>query len=324
MGRAAETNPVTAVIDADNHYYEPDDAFVRHLDPAFSDRALHIRRTGDGVGRPYFGDQPLYYLENSPADRMGRPGAWRHDKDGRYQPLPDREMLTPGQIPHFARREARLQWMDDVGVEACLMWPSLALGVEVQMRDDPLACAANFSSFNRWLDEDWGFDYQHRIFAAPWLTLVDIELAAAELDDLLARGAHAVAVLFSPVDGRSLGRSLFRPHLGPLRRGRRAGRLPRRRVGIQPALLDPMGRAGTTLGPYTVPLSAGRLLRAGHHGHARFVRAPQRVRAASGPPGAEHRERLGVGALPPAGDGQGGQERHVRELAGGVVHRKAQ
>lgn len=211
MGRAAGTHPVTAVIDADNHYYEPDDAFLRHLDPVFSDRALHIRRTGDGIGRPYFGDQPLYYLERSPADRMGRPGAWRHDKDGRYQPLPDHELLTPGHIPHFARREARLQWMDDVGVEACLMWPSLALGVEVQMRDDPLACAANFSSFNRWLDEDWGFDYQHRIFAAPWLTLVDIARAASELDDLLARGAHAVAVLFSPVDGRSLGDPYFDP-----------------------------------------------------------------------------------------------------------------
>ena len=77
------------VIDADNHYYEPDDAFTRHLDPAFEDRSLHIRRAGDGVGRPYFGDQPLYYLERSPADRMGRPGAWRHDKDGRYQPLPE-------------------------------------------------------------------------------------------------------------------------------------------------------------------------------------------------------------------------------------------
>ena len=74
MGRAAGTHPVTAVIDADNHYYEPDDAFLRHLDPVFSDRALHIRRSGDGTGRPYFGDQPLYYLERSPADRMGRPG----------------------------------------------------------------------------------------------------------------------------------------------------------------------------------------------------------------------------------------------------------
>jgi predicted TIM-barrel fold metal-dependent hydrolase len=101
--------------------------------------------------------------------------------------------------------------MDDVGVEACLMWPSLALGVEIQMRDDPAACAANFASFNRWLDEDWGFDYAHRIFAAPWLTLVDIDRAASELDGLLARGAHAVAVLFSPVDGRSLGDPYFDP-----------------------------------------------------------------------------------------------------------------
>ena len=100
-GSAAGTYPVTMVIDADNHYYEPDDAFTRHLDPAFSDRALHIVRAGDGVGRPYFGDPAAVLPERMPADRMGRPGAWRHDKDGRYQPLPEDDMLRAGRDPPF-------------------------------------------------------------------------------------------------------------------------------------------------------------------------------------------------------------------------------
>ncbi len=34
-----------------------------------------------------------------------------------------------------------------------------------------------FTAFNRWLDEDWGFAYQDRIFAAPYLTLVDVDWA---------------------------------------------------------------------------------------------------------------------------------------------------
>jgi predicted TIM-barrel fold metal-dependent hydrolase len=199
------------VVDADNHYYEPDDAFTRHLDPAFAGRSYHIRRGADGVGRPYFGDEPAYYLSRTPVDVMGRPGAWVHDKEGRYNPLPEDDLLRPGEIPHFARREARLRWMDDAGVEAAVMWPSLGLTVEMQMRDDPAACVANLRSFNRWLDEDWGFDHEHRIFAAPWLTLIDLDAAVAELDDVLALGARVVAVLFAPVNGRSIGDPYFDP-----------------------------------------------------------------------------------------------------------------
>jgi len=199
------------VVDADNHYYEPDDAFTRHLEPEFAGRSYHIRRGPDGVGRPFFGDEPAYYLSRTPVDVMGRPGAWVHDKEGRYNALPEDDLLRPGEIPHFARREARLQWMDDSGVKAAVMWPSLGLTVEMQMRDDPAACIANLRSFNRWLDEDWGFDHEHRIFAVPWLTLIDLDAAVKELDDVLARGARVVAVLFAPVNGRSIGDPYFDP-----------------------------------------------------------------------------------------------------------------
>ncbi len=30
-------------------------------------------------------------------------------------------------------------------------------------------------AFNRWLDDDWGFAYQDRIFAVPFLTLSDVD-----------------------------------------------------------------------------------------------------------------------------------------------------
>lgn len=206
-----ETALPTRVVDMDNHYYEPDDAFTRYLDPAFADRSVHIVRGADGAGRPYIGANPSYFLHASPIDRMGKPGAWLHDKDGRYQPLPEHDMLVPGEVPHFARREARIEWMDEAGVEAAAMWPGLGLTVEVQLREDPEACAANFRAFNRWLNDEWGFEYRGRIFAAPWLTLVDLERAIAELDRVLEMGARLVAVLFAPVGGRSLGDPYFDP-----------------------------------------------------------------------------------------------------------------
>jgi len=208
----AEAGPVTpGIIDVDNHYYEPDDAWTRHLDPAFADRSLHVVRGPDGVGRPHYGTEPMYSLPGTPADVIGRPGVFLHDKDGRYAPLAERDLVHPGEIPHFARREARLEWMDGEGVATAVMWPSMGLTVEVQLRDDPEACVANLRAFNRWLDEEWGFDHAQRILAVPWLTLVDLDSAISELDHVLAHGARALSLLFSPVNGHSLADPCFDP-----------------------------------------------------------------------------------------------------------------
>ena len=81
------------IVDADNHYYEPDDCFTRFIEPEFADRACHIVRKGDGVGVPYIGKEPAYYLGSTPADLMGRPGVHAAAKDLRYRPLEDAARL---------------------------------------------------------------------------------------------------------------------------------------------------------------------------------------------------------------------------------------
>ena len=87
---AGRPRPPYRLVDVDNHYYEPDDAFTRHLDKAFATRACHIVRDAAGKGRPWIGKHPAYYLERTPVDRIGRPGAVVADKDARYRPLPSR------------------------------------------------------------------------------------------------------------------------------------------------------------------------------------------------------------------------------------------
>jgi predicted TIM-barrel fold metal-dependent hydrolase len=209
VGELSRSDLPYRIVDADNHYYEPDDAFTRFLDPAFADRAYHIERGPEGGGRPYFGAQPAYYMMNTPADLIGRPGVHVADKDGRYRQLGLEDLVRPGDIPWFVDREARLQWMDEQAIEAVLMWPSLGLTVEWQMRDDPAACVANLRSFNHWLDDAWGFDHRGRIFAVPFLTLIDLPAALRDLDDVLARGARVVHLLFTPVGGRTIAHPDF-------------------------------------------------------------------------------------------------------------------
>ena len=58
---------------------------------------------------------------------------------------------------------------------------------------------AAFRAFNRWLDEDWGFSYRERIFAAPLFTLVDPDAAVAELEWALDQDARFLLLLPGPV-----------------------------------------------------------------------------------------------------------------------------
>jgi predicted TIM-barrel fold metal-dependent hydrolase len=66
-------------------------------------------------------------------------------------------------------------------------------------------------AFNRWLEEDWGYGADGRIFGAPLLSLADVGEAVAELDRLVVRGARFVVVTCGPIDGRSPGDPHFDP-----------------------------------------------------------------------------------------------------------------
>jgi predicted TIM-barrel fold metal-dependent hydrolase len=200
------------LVDIDTHYYETDDAWTRHLDPAFSDRSLHIERNAEGIAHPHFGKEVTYRLPMLPRDRIQRPGVFAPDKEGRYAvTLGDEDFVNPGELPWFVQRDARIEWMDDQGVEAAVLWPSLGLVVEYQMRSDPAACEANIRSFNCWIEDEWGFAYRDRLFGAPWISLIDRDAAIAELDRVLALDARVIALLAGPVDGRSPADPYFDP-----------------------------------------------------------------------------------------------------------------
>jgi predicted TIM-barrel fold metal-dependent hydrolase len=199
------------LVDADNHYYETDDCFTRYIDPKYRDRAVHIVRDADGPGRPYVGTEPLYFLTSNPSDLVGKPGVVAQKKNQRYEPLPPDELMRPNEIPEFARREARLRWMDEQAIDAVLLFPGLTLTVEHQLRDDRNVCVANMRAFNRWLDDEWGFAFEQRIFAVPFLTLVDLDEAVRDVEWVLERGARTVHLLFAPVYGKSVADPYFDP-----------------------------------------------------------------------------------------------------------------
>jgi predicted TIM-barrel fold metal-dependent hydrolase len=206
------------IVDTDNHFYEATDAFTRHMDPKMAPRAIQWADV-DGQQRLLVGGKVNHFFASPTCDPIWKPGSLREIMRGNnpkeLEFLEVANDYAPAQ-PDFKNRDARLAKMDEQGIEAIFSFTSLANGIEQELdRSDPEACIAAFEALNRWMDEDWGFHYEERIFAGPYITLIDPDAAVRELEWALSRGARILQVRAGPIptrDGfRSPGDRVFDP-----------------------------------------------------------------------------------------------------------------
>jgi predicted TIM-barrel fold metal-dependent hydrolase len=188
------------IFDFDNHYYESTDAFTRHQDPAMRSRGVRWAEI-DGRRRLVVGGTVNSYIANPTFDPVAKPGSLFDWYRGNPQQQNIREAF--GELeplrPEYQDREIRLKVMDEQGLIGTLLFPTLGVGIEDALKNDPEACSKSFTSFNRWLEEDWGFAYEGRIFAVPYIPLLDPVAAADELASVVDAGAIAVNVRSAPV-----------------------------------------------------------------------------------------------------------------------------
>jgi predicted TIM-barrel fold metal-dependent hydrolase len=204
-------------IDADNHYYETLDAFTRHLDRKFAWRGVRPVQDGKRV-QVLIGGRVNRFIPNPTFDPIIVPGCLDAQFRGRIpEGVDPRSLMKVEPLrEEYRDRDKRVEVVERQGLESVLLFPTLGCGVEQALRDDVDATMASLHAFNRWLEEDWGFDYRGRLIAAPMLSLADPGAACAELDSLLERGARLVHVRPAPVPGpngtsRSLGDRLHDP-----------------------------------------------------------------------------------------------------------------
>jgi predicted TIM-barrel fold metal-dependent hydrolase len=183
------------VFDADNHYYEALDAFTRHLDPALGPRVIQWVDVG---GRKYhaLGGQISRAVTNPTFDPVSPAGSLVDYFRGNPHGRPMHELMgKPAPIrPEYRDRDERLRVMDSQGLAQIWLFPTLGMLYEESLKEDPGAVVLLFRAFNRWLAEDWGMAYKDRIFAAPYISLADVDEAVTELEWALDHDARAVVM----------------------------------------------------------------------------------------------------------------------------------
>jgi predicted TIM-barrel fold metal-dependent hydrolase len=216
LNNVADVASTAWIFDFDNHYYESGDAFTRYQDRGLRNRGVRWADI-DGRRRLLVGGTINSYVANPTFDPVAKPGAlyeW-------YRGNPHRQRITEafGELeplrPEYRDREVRLKVMDEQGLAGALLFPTLGVGVEDALKHDPEACHQVFHAFNRWLDEDWGYRYRGRLFAVPYVPLLDPAAAVDELARVVEAGAVAVNVRSAPVPVPGGYRSPFDPVYDP-------------------------------------------------------------------------------------------------------------
>lgn len=208
-----------ALFDCDNHYYEPTDAFTRHLEPEFRKRTMQWAEI-EGRTRFLVGGRVNRFIPNPTFDPVSKPGALDDYFRGR-NPKGQNVAQLFGELdpmddhPEYRDRDARLEVMDAQHMQGAIFLPTLGVGMEQALRDDIPAVGAAFRAFNRWLEEDWGFAYRERIFAAPMLSFTDPDNLIAELEWAIDRDARFVVVVPGPIMTPAGGRSPADPVYDP-------------------------------------------------------------------------------------------------------------
>jgi predicted TIM-barrel fold metal-dependent hydrolase len=193
------------VVDADGHVLEPSDTWLKYIDPAYRDRAIHIARDEQGYEVLLIDGQPLKTLRG----QLGALGGIEMDTT---------RLLTRGQVTYAEGSPAggydpveRLRVMDGEGIDSVLLYPTIGICWEGHVTDGGLATAYT-RAYNRWLVDFCRTDPK-RLHPVAHISLLDPEGAVRET--IRARNDGCVGIFLSPDLAARGGRHFDDPLFAP-------------------------------------------------------------------------------------------------------------
>jgi predicted TIM-barrel fold metal-dependent hydrolase len=203
------------VFDVDNHLYETTEALTKFLPDQYKGVIDYVEYKGRT--KILVRGQISNYIPNPTFSVVGSPGAQEdYFKSGAPEGASRKDIMKPMRaIPAFFEPAPRLELLDELGIDFCPIYPTLASLIEERFRDDPDLTHVVIHALNEWLHEHWTFNYEGRLFPVPIITLPVVDKAIAELEWIVERGAKMVLIRPAPVPGYRGPRSFALPEFDP-------------------------------------------------------------------------------------------------------------
>ncbi len=176
------------VIDADGHVLEPPDVWEKYIDPKFRDRAIRIRLNNEGQEYLELDGRPSKFFNIKAFTLLGGMGRSQEEivdvmKRKRYVDAAPFGSMNP---------QERVQLLDQEGMRAAILYPSIGLTWESETEDPELAMAY-CRAYNRWI-VDFCSDSGGRLVPIAHIALGDGHEAAAELERAVKAGCKGAFV----------------------------------------------------------------------------------------------------------------------------------
>jgi predicted TIM-barrel fold metal-dependent hydrolase len=194
------------IIDADAHFAEPMDLWLRYLEPKYRERAFYVERdpeTGlqrvivEGKVSPL---EPPEFFKNVLPLLIGF---------GQLERILEPDFTYESGIPAAYDAGERVKWLDAEGIDKQFIYPTWGLFWEGDIEDPELA-AAHCRAYNNWLWEVCS-PYANRLVPVAHISLRDVEGAVKELRRVTKLGMKAVFIGSRPFQGRSFGHPYYDP-----------------------------------------------------------------------------------------------------------------
>jgi len=190
------------IFDADNHFYEAEDAFTRHVPKRMQRRCVQWVQMDDGKRYHMVAGKLNLAVGNPTFNPISKPGVLREYFRGNPNEMTFTELtrsaLEP-MPPEYMDRDKRLERVEEQGLAGAWLFPTAGVLYEQALVHDTEALCVTCEGFNRWLEEDWGLSYGGKLFAAPYISLADVDWACREVEWALANGAHILVMRPQPV-----------------------------------------------------------------------------------------------------------------------------
>ncbi len=182
--------PVTDIltVDADGHVLEPRNTWVDYIDPRFRDRAIRVERDAAGDEVLLIDGKSLEAIRN----RLGALGGIEMDPAALLEP--GRFSYEDGCPPGSYDPKARIEVLDQEGIDIALLYPTIGICWEGHTQDAALAHAYT-EAYNRWI-VDFSSHDPKRLVPVAHINLLDGELAVKEL--VRAHEAGCRGIYISP------------------------------------------------------------------------------------------------------------------------------
>ncbi len=170
-------------VDADGHILEPKDLWERYLEPKYRDRALRFIRDDNNLEQLVYDNKPSKMAAKGMPSTLGAMGCTdlaklQFDPEQTYERNSPYGSTDPRQ---------RLDLLDSEGIDAALIYTTVGLLWEAEVKDPELSQAYT-RAYNRWVTE-WCRGGEGRLFATAHLSLTDPTGAAAEITRAVGEGA---------------------------------------------------------------------------------------------------------------------------------------